>query len=219
MKELAPSILSADFNRLGECIQVVEKMGIHYLHVDVMDGQFVPSISFGMPVISSIRKETKLLFDVHLMIQEPIRYLKKFTEAGADSITVHAEACENLEQTIQAMKQYPVKVAVSLNPETPVSVIEPFLSQLDMVLVMGVHPGFGGQKLIPETLHKITQLNQIRREKGLDYLIEIDGGINKENIEEIARMGTDIIVAGTAVFKGDIAQNTKELKGVIEGAS
>lgn len=219
MCELAPSILAADFNRLGEQIHQIEKAGIRILHIDVMDGQFVPSISFGMPVIASIREESKLFFDVHLMVEEPVRYLKEFVEAGADGITVHVEACQNLEATLQALKQYPVKAAVSIKPDTPVGEIVPYLSQLDMVLVMSVEPGFGGQKLIPSTLEKVEQLKKIREEQGLSFQIEIDGGVNEKNISQVIQCGTDVVVAGTAVFRGDILSNVQNLKGVIDGAS
>ncbi len=219
MSEIAPSILAADFNRLGENIKHLEEADIRYLHVDVMDGMFVPSISFGMPVIASIRKESCLFFDVHLMIEEPARYYEEFIKAGADGITIHAEACRDLEKSIQELKKYPVKVAVSIKPDTPVEDIEMYLSEVDMVLVMSVEPGFGGQKLIPSTLKKIEQLKAIREAKGLSYLIEIDGGVNRENINQVVSCGADVVVAGTAVFQGDIMENVNVLKGVISGAS
>lgn len=219
MCKLAPSILSADFNRLGENINLLEKAGIHILHIDVMDGMFVPSISFGMPVIASIRRESSLFFDVHLMIEEPVRYLSEFVNAGADGITIHAEACQDLRKTLQELKKYPVKAALSIKPDTPVTAIEEFLPDLDLVLVMSVEPGFGGQKMIPSTLDKVRQLGDIRRERGLSFQIEIDGGVNRENISKVVQYGTDIIVAGTAVFQGDILENIKELKEVMSGAS
>lgn len=219
MCKLAPSILSADFNRLGENINLLEKAGIHILHIDVMDGMFVPSISFGMPVIASIRRESSLFFDVHLMIEEPVRYLSEFVNAGADGITIHAEACQDLRKTLQQLKKYQVKAALSIKPDTPVTAIEEFLPDLDMVLVMSVEPGFGGQKMIPSTLDKVKQLGDIRRERGLSFQIEIDGGVNRENISKVVQYGTDIVVAGTAVFQGDILENIKELKEVISGAS
>ncbi len=219
MSQLAPSILSADFNRLGSQIKVLEQKGIKVLHVDVMDGMFVPSISFGMPVIESIRKESSLFFDLHLMVHEPLRYIKQFVKAGADSITVHVEACEDLDKTLGAIKEAGAECAVAVNPETPVSSIVPYLDKVDMALVMSVHPGFGGQKLIAETLDKVQKLARLRKEKGLAFSIEIDGGVNQENIREIAMTGTDIIVAGTAVFKGEISDNIDRLREVITNAS
>jgi ribulose-phosphate 3-epimerase len=219
MCKLAPSILSADFNRLGEQIKILEDNQIELLHIDVMDGAFVPSISFGMPLIASIRKESRLFFDVHLMVQEPARYLKEFVDCGADSITVHVEACKDPLDTLRQLKQYPVKSAVSINPSTPVPEVVPFLEQADMVLVMGVEPGFGGQKLIPSTLDKLRELDDIRQQKGYGYLLEIDGGVNRSNIQQITTTGADIIVAGTAVFGGDIKKNIHQLKEDIAGAS
>ena len=219
MSQLAPSILSADFNRLGSQIKVLEQKGIKVLHVDVMDGMFVPSISFGMPVIESIRKESSLFFDLHLMVHEPLRYIEQFVKAGADSITVHVEACEDLDKTLGAIKEAGAECAVAVNPETPVSSIVPYLDKVDMALVMSVHPGFGGQKLIAETLDKVQELARLRKEKGLAFSIEIDGGVNQENIREIAMTGTDIIVAGTAVFKGEISDNIDRLREVITNAS
>lgn len=209
MSELAPSILSADFNRLGEQLKKIEENGIRILHIDVMDGWFVPSISFGMPVISSIRRECSMKFDVHMMVQEPIRYVEDMVKAGADSITVHYEACEDLKKTIAKIHRLGVKCAVAINPATPVSAIEDILDELDMVLVMAVNPGFGGQTLIPETLDKVLELIRIRRHRGLQYKIEIDGGVTRENFPELVRDGIDIIVAGTAVFKGDMEENIR----------
>lgn len=213
--QIAPSILSADFSCLGEQIRELEQVGIEILHIDVMDGMFVPAISFGMPVIASLRKVTDLFFDVHLMVQEPIRYIEDFREAGADGITVHYEACEDLDATIRAIRASGAKAAVSLCPETPVSSLESYLPQIDMVLIMGVHPGFGGQVLIPETLDKVKELERIRSREGLHYRIEIDGGIHRDNIGEIVRCGTDLVVAGTAVFQGNIKSNVRMLKEVM----
>lgn len=213
--QLAPSILAADFSCLGDQIHALEQEKMEFLHIDVMDGMFVPSISFGMPVIASLRKVTELFFDVHLMVQEPIRYIEEFRRLGADGITVHYEACEDLGATIRAIRVCGAKAAVSICPETPVSVLEPYLDQVDMILVMGVHPGFGGQTLIPETLDKIRQLQEIREEKKLHYLLEIDGGVNRENLVDVVACGTDLVVAGTAVFQGDIQENIKILKEVI----
>ncbi len=208
MAKLAPSILSADFASLGEDIKAVDLAGADIIHVDVMDGLFVPSISFGMPVIKSIRKVTNKPFDVHLMINEPIRYIDDFVEAGADWLTIHVEACEDVEATLRKIKEAGIKPAISLNPGTKLEEILPYLEMVEMVLIMSVNPGFGGQKLIPETLDKVRRLRSIIDEKGLNCEIEIDGGINLDNVEGIVADGADIIVAGSAVFK-DPALNTK----------
>ena len=215
MAELAPSILAADFNRLGEQIKEVGNTGTRYLHIDVMDGLFVPSISFGMPLIESIRKESGMFFDVHLMINEPARYLDEFAKAGADGITVHKEACASLKETLTGINKLGLKPSVSINPETPVQEIEDVLDMVYMVLVMSVHPGFGGQKFIPSSLVKVRGLKERREEKGLSCNREIDGGVNKNNIAEIAGNGVDIIVAGTAVFNGNITGNINTLKEVL----
>ena len=206
---LSPSILAADFGKLAEQIKITEENGAKYLHLDVMDGVFVPSISFGMPVIKSIRKYSSQVFDVHLMIENPERYLDDFKVAGADIITVHAEATKHLHRTVTAIKELGLKAGVSLNPATPLSAIELVLSEVDMVLIMSVNPGFGGQKFIPFTLDKIRKL----REMAPDIDIEVDGGVNKDNVAELVRAGANVLVAGTAVFGGDIAENTK---GMIE---
>ena len=206
---LSPSILAADFGKLAEQIKITEENGAKYLHLDVMDGVFVPSISFGMPVIKSIRKYSSQVFDVHLMIENPERYLDDFKVAGADIITVHAEATKHLHRTVTAIKELGLKAGVSLNPATPLSAIELVLSEVDMVLIMSVNPGFGGQKFIPFTLDKIRKL----RKMAPDIDIEVDGGVNKDNVAELVRAGANVLVAGTAVFGGDIAENTK---GMIE---
>lgn len=210
--EIAPSILAANFNCLGEQIQILEENQIEILHIDVMDGMFVPSISFGMPVIASIRKESKLFFDVHLMVEEPNRYVEAFVKAGADSLTVHVEACKEVKETLEKIKSLGIKCAVTLNPETPVESLDSYLPMVDMVLVMSVKPGFGGQKLIPESLDKVRYLKRMRQERGLCYKIEIDGGVNRDNLREIVSAGVDVVVAGTAVFAGDIADNLKEMR-------
>ncbi len=215
MTEIAPSILAADFCRLGEQIREIEGAGIKYLHIDVMDGVFVPSISFGMPLIASIRKECGLFFDVHLMIEEPDRYIKDFANAGADGITVHEEACADLKKTLKDIRDLGLKPSVSINPETEVDSIKDVLGMVDMALLMSVHPGFGGQAFMPETLEKARRLKSIREEEGLSFKIELDGGLNRKNIHEAAMAGVDIVVAGTAVFNGNISKNISSLEEVL----
>lgn len=210
MNILAPSILSADFNVLGEQIQTVAKAGAQYIHVDVMDGIFVPSISYGMPVIKSVRKSTDAVFDVHLMITEPIRYIKDFVDSGADIITVHVEACNDVDETIRDIKACGVRAAVAINPETPVDKIMPYLDDIDMALVMSVHPGFGGQKFIPDVLDKVRIIRSYYRDNNMDKDIEIDGGINFDNLSEVLEAGANVIVAGSSVYRGDAAANTKK---------
>lgn len=210
MNILAPSILSADFNVLGEQIQTVAKAGAQYIHVDVMDGIFVPSISYGMPVIKSVRKSTDAVFDVHLMITEPVRYIRDFVDSGADIITVHVEACKDIDETIRDIKACGVRAAVAINPETPVDKIMPYLDDIDMALVMSVHPGFGGQKFIPDVLDKVRIIRSYYRDNNMDKDIEIDGGINFDNLPEVLEAGANVIVAGSSVYRGDATANTKK---------
>lgn len=210
MKCLSPSILSADFTKLGEQLALLEQAGAQYVHIDVMDGAFVPSISFGMPVIQSLRGMSERIFDVHLMIEEPIRYIDEFVECGADLITVHAEACRHLDRTIDAIREKGIIAGVALNPATPLSAIEYVLPKVDMVLVMTVNPGFGGQKLIPYTIEKVRDLKRMIDRKHLKIDIEVDGGVTLENVEQLMDAGANIIVAGSAVFGGDIEENVRE---------
>lgn len=213
---LSPSILAADFTNLGEQIRLVEEQGAEYLHFDVMDGMFVPSISFGMPVLKSIHNATNQFMDAHLMVQEPIRYVEAFKEAGADLVTVHLEACENVEKTISKIRECGMKVGLSICPETSEKEVEHLLSKVDMLLVMSVHPGFGGQKFIPESLDKIRAIRKMITEQGLNVDIQVDGGIYLTNVREVLDAGANIIVAGSAVFNGDAAQNTKEFMEILK---
>lgn len=212
---LAPSILAADFKELGQAIKTIEENGAEYLHYDVMDGIFVPSISFGMPVLASIRSCTKQVMDVHLMITEPIRYIKEFKEAGADLITIHLEACEDVAATIKAIREAGLQVGLSIKPATEAEAIRPYLDQIDMILVMSVEPGFGGQKFIPESLDKIRTLRAMVEEAGVNVDIEVDGGIYQANVKEVLDAGANIIVSGSGVFKGDIAKNTREFMEIL----
>lgn len=219
MYQLCPSILSADFNRLGEQIKILENEGVKILHIDVMDGDFVPSISFGMPVIKSIRKESKMFFDVHLMVTEPERYIRDFVECGADSITVHVEACEDLERTIELIRAAGVKVGVSIKPATPVNDISHLLDEVDMVLVMTVQPGFGGQKYLEECTEKIKELRELIDAEGLDTQIQVDGGINEETLSTVMEAGANLIVAGSYAFREDLAESVQDIQKKMEEIS
>lgn len=216
MMILAPSMLSADFKELGKELRIIEENGAQYLHFDVMDGMFVPNISFGIPVLASIRPATKMVCDAHLMVTEPIRYVEAFAKAGADLITIHLEACEDVDATIAKIRECGCKVGISICPDTPVTSLENYVEKVDMVLIMSVHPGFGGQSFIPSSLDKIRQLKAMIEEKGLSVDIQVDGGIGLGNVEEVVKAGANIIVAGSSVFRDDIAKNTRDMLEILK---
>ncbi|MDO5416733.1 MAG: ribulose-phosphate 3-epimerase [Lachnospiraceae bacterium] len=213
---LAPSLLGADFSRLEQQIQATAEAGARYLHLDVMDGAFVPSISFGMPVITAIRKCSGQVFDVHMMVEEPGRYVQDMKQAGADLICVHQEACTHLDRTISQIKEAGLKAGVALNPATPVSVLDCVLDQVDMILIMSVNPGFGGQKFIPYTVEKIRELRRKLDERNLKTDIQVDGGVTQDNIRLLIEAGANVFVAGSAVFKGDAAANTRAFMEIMK---
>lgn len=212
MAKVAPSILSADFSKLGADVQEICEFGADYIHVDVMDGAFVPNISFGAGVMKSLNNVATIPYDVHLMIEDPDRYIEDFVTPNTEFITVHQEACRHLDRTIQHIHSTGVKAGVALNPATPIVMVEDVLDKVDMILIMSVNPGFGGQKFIPRALDKIRRLDEIRKANGYDFVIEVDGGVNLQNCEELKSVDTDILVAGSAVFK---AESRKEAIAVL----
>lgn len=209
--KLSPSVLSADFTKLGEQVKLVDEAGADYIHLDVMDGMFVPNISFGAPIVEAVRGVTEKPLDVHLMIEEPIRYLEDYKKAGADIITVHAEACKHLHRTITKIRELDMKAGVALNPTTSVNVLNYIFDDVDLVLIMSVNPGFGGQAFIPAVLDKVKRVHKIAKDKGLCNLdISVDGGVTLNNLSGVIDAGANVVVAGSAVFNGDPQENVKE---------
>jgi len=213
---LSPSILAADFKVLGQEMKKTEENGAAYIHFDVMDGMFVPSISFGMPVLASIHDATEQFMDAHLMVQEPIRYVEAFQKAGADYVTVHLEACEDVKTTLDKIHACGMKAGLAVNPETDVKELVPYLEDVEMILIMSVCPGFGGQKFIPESLDKIREVRAMLNEKNLETDIQADGGIYVENVREVLDAGANVIVAGSAVFRGDAGENTAKFMEILK---
>lgn len=216
MNKLSPSILSADFSKLGDDIKLVEKGGADYIHIDVMDGHFVPNITIGSDVVKSLRKITELTFDVHLMVKNPDDFIEDFYNAGADIITVHQEACVHLHRTIQKIKSFGLKAGVSINPATPVSLLKDIIRDVDMVLIMSVNPGFGGQSLIKNVKYKFEELHQMIKDYNLNIDVEIDGGVTLNNLEEVLSWGANVIVAGSAIYRAkDVVAETEKFKKIM----
>ena len=213
---LSPSILAADFKVLGQEMKKTEENGAAYIHFDVMDGMFVPSISFGMPVLASIHDATEQFMDAHLMVQEPIRYVEAFQKAGADYVAVHLEACEDVKTTLDKIHACGMKAGLAVNPETDVKELVPYMEDVEMILIMSVQPGFGGQKFIPESLDKIREVRAMLNEKNLETDIQVDGGIYVENVREVLDAGANVIVAGSAVFRGDAGENTAKFMEILK---
>lgn len=213
---LSPSILAADFKVLGQEMKKTEENGAAYIHFDVMDGMFVPSISFGMPVLASIHDATEQFMDAHLMVQEPIRYVEAFQKAGADYVTVHLEACEDVKTTLDKIHACGMKAGLAVNPETDVKELVPYMEDVEMILIMSVQPGFGGQKFIPESLDKIREVRAMLNEKNLETDIQVDGGIYVENVREVLDAGANVIVVGSAVFRGDAGENTAKFMEILK---
>ena len=213
---LSPSILAADFKVLGQEMKKTEENGAAYIHFDVMDGMFVPSISFGMPVLASIHDATEQFMDAHLMVQEPIRYVEAFQKAGADYVTVHLEACEDVKTTLDKIHACGMKAGLAVNPETDVKELVPYMEDVEMILIMSVQPGFGGQKFIPESLDKIREVRAMLNEKNLETDLQVDGGIYVENVREVLDAGANVIVAGSAVFRGDAGENTAKFMEILK---
>ena len=214
-KNIVPSLLAANFFDLSSQMKLLKEGNIEILHLDVMDGMFVPSISFGMPVISSLRKSVDFFFDVHMMVEKPERYIEDFYKSGANGITIHFEACKHIDRTISQIKSFGLRSGISINPATPVSFLQNIISEVDMVLIMSVNPGFGGQKFIPYSIDKIKELSKMRAERNQKFLIQVDGGVDVNNIKSLSDAGVDEFVAGSSVFKGDILNNIKALNDAL----